>query len=240
MTAFRGDASQAMAVYFWNSELCQGLYPFLQALEVALRNQLDVTISKCAPRFAPKDIPSWIDAEPSLLRNDRAIADVNHAKHKLLHWDEKALTFRRPIRRTHNDLVAAMSLGFWVGLLEDRYETPRPDRISLDDEAWREAFPGSDGVGRPTIRRTFGDIRRLRNRVFHHEPIWPKRAGEMPVEETFQSVQRVLGWLGRDHAKVYRGIHLRVSRPPFQMKGNMPQEVKARFLDAVGEMLSTR
>ncbi len=40
LRAASGDNSVALARYYWNAELCRAYYPMLQALEVALRNNI--------------------------------------------------------------------------------------------------------------------------------------------------------------------------------------------------------
>lgn len=64
-------------------------------------------------------------------------------------------------------IVAEMSFGFWVGLLGPRY----------DHNLWRnnfyQAFTEQGAhIRRDRVHRRFNALRRFRNRIAHHEPIF--------------------------------------------------------------------
>src|ERR1700721_1161807 len=77
-----------------------------------------------------------------------------------------------------DDVVAGLSFGFWVSLLSRTY-----DRY-LWVPALHKAFPHYSG-SRRELFDNFDAMRRLRNRVMHHEPIHHRH-------------------LEADHAKIYR------------------------------------
>jgi hypothetical protein len=63
-------------------------------------------------------------------------------------------------------LVAELNFGFWVGVLGPKYEN------SLWRQTLRKAFPyRPKGVERQDVQKPLNAIRRLRNRVMHHERI---------------------------------------------------------------------
>ncbi len=64
-------------------------------------------------------------------------------------------------------MVAELTFGFWITLLDRRYERVLWPRLL------RSAFPHMPAAirQRQTLSKRFDDIRKLRNRVFHHEPI---------------------------------------------------------------------
>lgn len=67
-------------------------------------------------------------------------------------------------------IVAELEFGFWTALLYKRYQP------TLVPPLLKKAFSNVTDIPRQE-RRAFlsdalGDIRRFRNRLFHHEPIW--------------------------------------------------------------------
>ncbi len=63
-----------------------------------------------------------------------------------------------------------MNFGFWASLLNAPYEQRiwHPNSYAL----LFTAFPNAVGMTRKQISDRFTAIKDLRNRVFHHEPIW--------------------------------------------------------------------
>jgi len=138
--------------YAWNIALSEALYPVLYGLEVALRNNLHTTVAHDTHN------PLWLDSTPSLLRIEE-VNKVQLAKQELI----KA---HKPIEPGR--LVAELNFGFWTSLLNARYEGVFWPRLL------QKAFPGMPKSirKRKTLSTRFNNIRQLRNRIFHHEPIW--------------------------------------------------------------------
>lgn len=140
--------------YRYNILLGQAFYPPLHYLEIALRNHLDGAL---AGRFGG---PLWHD-RPGVLEG-REVQMIQRATSKLA---ERGVSMPRP-----EQLVAELEFGFWTSLLGTAYE--RPTRF------W-PALLGSAFPNIPRRLRTrkvlasrFHEVRQLRNRIFHHEPIW--------------------------------------------------------------------
>jgi hypothetical protein len=143
-----------LARYLWNMELSQALYPALQNVEIALRNAIYSVAANSMGN------PNWLDATPPLL----AIQDqdeVYRAKNKIMREKRIAAV-------TAGQLVAELNFGFWTRFFDSRY----------DNAYWRGLLrpmlphlPASLRMHHKLSRR-FNKIRRLRNRVFHYEPIW--------------------------------------------------------------------
>lgn len=94
------SAESILALYTWNLALSEALYPTLQCLEVALRNSLQHTLS----HFYHSD--HWYD-QPTVLQKDEA-DNLAEAKNRLAR-DRK--------QEIPDNVVAASTFGFWVGLL---------------------------------------------------------------------------------------------------------------------------
>jgi hypothetical protein len=170
-----GDRLRTAVNYFWNITLCQALYPALNMLEVAFRNSMHMFL--CS-HFNRSD---WYDEPNFLQRRERE--DVAQAK--------------RNIRRAHNPftpghVVAALNLGFWVSLLDSLYgEDPTGPQLwePFPSPNLAFVFPYAPSSHQPYRRRLHGrldDMRLLRNRISHYEPIWqgmrmPSRRKKTPL-----------------------------------------------------------
>lgn len=151
-----GDDLAMAANYFWNTALCQTLYPSLSALEVSMRNGIHGALSA---HFATT---AWYDIPQLLL--PRESAQISDAKRKIRRSG-------KPIAPPR--VVAALSLGFWTSILDTGYGA----RIWIAKNPAvlvRQAFPYAPlhMQVRSRAHDRFNTIRFLRNRVFHYEPIW--------------------------------------------------------------------
>jgi hypothetical protein len=138
--------------YAWNMALSESLYPILQALEISLRN----AIHHAAVDHFNQD--NWFD--------DRSI--IHHRYNQTTIANAK-LSLERQNKPIEPDrIIAELTFGFWTSLLDRRYEQGFLYPII------RATFPHIPRRDRTRhhISQRFNKIRDLRNRVFHHEPIW--------------------------------------------------------------------
>jgi hypothetical protein len=174
-----GDADfDVIAKYLWNVGLCEALYPAIQTLEVALRN----TIHQAAVgRFHRDD---WFDPPDSPL----------HAEERAAVTAAKAELGKQGKPLEGNRIVAELTFGFWVSLLNSRYE-----RI-LWPRMLTPAFPSMPRHirTRPTLSKRLNEIRRLRNRMFHHERIshWPN------LPQCHADILEAVGWINAEWERV--------------------------------------
>ncbi|KTD57376.1 Abi family protein [Legionella shakespearei] len=151
-TTCNHNKTEALAAYSWNIELSQSLYPALQILEISLRNSLHLAIST---HF---DTEHWFELPFLHPSEQKQIAQViNDLKKR-----------KKPIQSGR--IVAELSFGFWTSLFDIRYEHgqilwPRLLKTTFQN------LPKSQKT-RAFLSRELNRIRFLRNRVFHHEPIW--------------------------------------------------------------------
>ena len=150
----RGSSSddvELFAHYAWNMALSESLYTPLQCLEVSLRNSIHYAAS------AQFKTDAWFDL-PGVL-STQEINKVQEAKNALIKG-EKPLDAGR--------IIPELTFGFWTSLFDVRYEkilwswllkpvVPHiPRRIRI----------------RKNLSKRLNRVRTLRNRIFHHEPIW--------------------------------------------------------------------
>ena len=168
-----------LAHYLWNMALCESLYPVLQCLEVTLRNSIHDSVTLAF------DKPDWFES----VLVEREMRHVERAKSRLE---------SRGKAPTSDDIVAALSLGFWVNLFYRSYEQKLWPRLLV------EVFPYLS----PTVRmrayvsRRLNPIRNLRNRVFHHEPIWHWN----DLESHHLNVLDVIAWINPDMLSLVKPV----------------------------------
>ena len=167
----KGDRALALRLYAYNAEVSASFYMPLQTLEVTLRNAL-------ADRLDRGFGPNWHGAPAFLHLSPRILQSIADAQSQLS-AEGKA------IDTPHT--IAALPFGFWVALLGNGhgvYET------KLWRPHLRKAFPNAPGLVRKRCHGPLDSLRRLRNRIAHHEPILH---GNLIAD--YQSILTVAGWL---------------------------------------------
>lgn len=158
----------AIELYERNTRLAEALYTTLQGLEVTLRNTIDSHM-----RVTYGD--DWLISGAAPLQA-AAVEAVEE-------------TSGRIRSSKHDDLVAELKFSFWVGLLGHKY----------DDNTWRAAihlgFRATGPKQRKLVHRRMNALRRFRNRVAHHEPIYD-RAAQMHAEAI-----EAIGWMCADTSR---------------------------------------
>ena len=107
----------------------------------------------------------------------------------------KTETARAGHTATPARLVAALSFGFWVSLLGSGGRMdPDGRRANYEMTLWRpalrRAFPHRTPLTRKQAHRPLNALRKLRNRIAHHEPIFAR-----PLLEDHQRILEVTGWI---------------------------------------------
>lgn len=153
---------QKIANYLWNLALCESLYPALNSLEIALRNAVFRAGATVFGGLATRDVPCWLDADPSIIHPDHEHF-LTAARHRL---QERG----RPMEPGR--LVAELSFGFWTALFDVRYEKNRVLWPRLLGAQLLDSSSPRSVRSRKQLSPLLNRMRYLRNRVFHHEPIW--------------------------------------------------------------------
>ncbi len=163
-----GTDLEMLVNYLWNLELNEALFPSLHAVEVSFRNSIHaVASSHYGTEF-------WFDEQGVLMTGQQK--SIAKARAKLTD-NQKPHTAGR--------IVAALSFGLWVSLLNRPYErqvgNSPADRLYWHDQNNQPglllaAFPHLTNRYRTRgmVESRFKQIVELRNRVAHHEPIWAR------------------------------------------------------------------
>ncbi len=164
------DQQRALKLYVWNAYMGEAFHLPVQGVEVALRNCVNAGL--CI-KFGE----NWWEA-PSFLK----IAD--HERKGDIETAIKRIRNRK-LPLITGQLVATLSFGFWVGVLQPRYN---PDVWS---SLLRGSFPDLPvDKSRYDLAASAKRIADLRNRIWHHEPIF-----RMDLSDEYRAAMELLGWL---------------------------------------------
>lgn len=157
LAACNGDRAGALRLYAWNIEMTAAFWGPIAVLEIAVRNTMHDAL-----RAGRND--DW--------RNDEAV-HLMPRERRAVDGATDTLARRGVARPTADQVVAATSFGFWVGLTDAG--VPRHPTLSYETVLWqprlRTAFPHLGTLRRKGLHRLLDDVRRFRNRLAHHEPI---------------------------------------------------------------------
>ncbi|TDD56780.1 hypothetical protein [Saccharopolyspora elongata] len=166
-----GDVDAAFRLYQWNLSVCAAFYSPLHWLEVALRNAMHETLRD---HFGSE---RWWEVV-SLDRNGQAKIQETEAKLK------KRLDLQGRATSA-DDIVAALTFGFWVSLVSRGGGYDR----KLWVPALHRAFP-SFSDRRRKLHDELDPVRHFRNRIMHYEPIFNRR-----LLGYHNGIYRLLGYL---------------------------------------------
>ncbi|MCF8370804.1 MAG: Abi family protein [Bacteroidales bacterium] len=147
-----GSFESAIAHYKANIEIAESFYPMLSFLEVGLRNNFDHQLKR---RFNDEN---WFENSDFIKIVSRFQIDrVSEARANILR-EKKTIT--------PGKVISELSFGFWTSLLDSKFEMSLWKNLRL-------AFPNCPKQirQRKTMSSKFNGVRKLRNRIFHHESI---------------------------------------------------------------------
>ncbi|MBU6265969.1 MAG: Abi family protein [Sphingomonadales bacterium] len=165
------NEATAHKLYLWNAAVGQSFHFPLQTVEVALRN----VIHQALVAIYGANWTSSPACRSSLLPDK--VNDITKAETR--HYRIYAAAASTP------QIVASLSLGFWVSLLRRHYNR------SIWATQTATAFPHLKATETIVdVSRTATTIQDLRNRIFHQEPL----IGQ-DLSREYAAVLRMLGWI---------------------------------------------
>lgn len=159
------------AHYARNIALSESLYPALQAIEIALRNSIhDALSAACGSE-------EWYEPRFNILLPPE-LDTIEKVRMALQRGNKET----RPGR-----IMAELNFGFWTSLFDLRYEQ------RLWPHHLKTVLPHIPKTirTRKTVSSRMNRIRRLRNRVFHHEPIWYWQ----DLRQQHNDIVEAIGWV---------------------------------------------
>ena len=173
--AHPNDEDKAIVHYQSNIELSSSFYACLSVFEVALRNSLN---RELIAKFGRDD---WYRVIPSTQGLNGLNYYITEAQRHISNRGEIV---------TASKIVAELTFGFWVSLMNSQYE-----RVLWHD--LRRAFPYMPKAQkqRKNVSAPLNNFRAFRNRVFHNEPIcWSKAY----IDNMHKEILQVLYWINKD------------------------------------------
>jgi hypothetical protein len=161
----------AQRLYLWNAAVGQSFHFPLQTVEVCLRNVIHLALS---------DIygANW-SSNPNCRNtlHPRQSDDITKAERR--HYSINQTAASTP------QIVASLSLGFWVALLRREYKS------MIWNTHIMQAFPNLEPSKTISdISLTGTKIQELRNRIFHQEPLIGHN-----LTEDYSAIIRMIGWI---------------------------------------------
>jgi hypothetical protein len=147
LAASGNDLGKGMLLYSWNIEVSAAMWGGLSVLEVCLRNALNQQLESMTGQ------PDWWNATGLGLHFEQKDAI------------RQAVKAARQAKMPLGQVVSNLMLGFWTSLLANRYH----QRLWVP--ALQRAFPRHSGR-RSDLQLRLERLRRLRNRIAHHEPVF--------------------------------------------------------------------
>lgn len=170
------DLQQSIQLYSWNTEISAAFYAPLQGLEICLRNAMHRELAQAYRT-------NWYD-DPAPNLTAAARQHIDRARRELLREN-------KPDDAPH--IVAALPFGFWEKLLSHGQRGQRNYEITLWRPALHRAFPHAKPRRRQTVHTPIIQLRNLRNRIAHHEPIFRRN-----LQADYDDILKVLGWMCPD------------------------------------------
>ena len=173
-----GDREKAIRLHLWNTGVSSAFYGPLQVLEITLRNAMHEQLVK---RYGPACY-------------DNAGLDKGAL-------ERLAIARSKPARSGDggDPSVAALSFGFWVSLLGPGGRLPSGRKANYEMTLWRpalrQAFPHREKLTRKQAHSRLNDLRILRNKIAHHEPIFSR-----DLAKDHECILDAIGWMSPEMA----------------------------------------
>jgi hypothetical protein len=195
LIAAKQDKEKALQLYRQNIELSKTLFGLLSIFEVTLRNFIDKHYRE---KFGDNE---W-------LKNQCAQSGIFSHPSFLKYGFEprtKILTTIAKLgnRYTHDRLVAELSFGFWNYMFASI-------QFLVGGQSLHKIYENRPkGTNQKQIFNELDEIRSLRNRIAHHEPlIFDSKdlISTIQTEKTYEIILKHTDWLGFAPLKLYRKL----------------------------------
>lgn len=173
-----GNRENAVRLYRWNTAIGSAFYGPLQTLEITLREKIDLI-------FTDEFGENWdenLDLGLDLWSSTRIQECKTRFQSRDKIFDPRGFLWD-------------LSFGFWIKLFDSGGEREAPlARADYEATLWRPAlrrvFLDNPLLTRREIYGQLNSLRRLRNHIAHHEPIFHRG-----LKSDYQTILRVLSWM---------------------------------------------
>ena len=155
------NISDVIERYKNNIKISQALYPELSILEITLRNAINTMLCACISS-------TWLEDE---IQQQNLLLDHDY---DILIKAYNDLQNEYPTKSfTIGQVIAKLNFGFWTNLCSKRYNS----KIWTKKGCFKGVFvnfPKTQQQQIHTLSIKLRSVRKLRNRIFHYEPIFKK------------------------------------------------------------------
>lgn len=195
LIAAEQDKEKALRLYLQNIELSKTLFGLLSVFEVTIRNYIDKHYRE---KFADSE---W-------LKNQCGQGGMfSHPSFSKYGFEPrtKILTTIAKLgnKYTHDRLVAELSFGFWNYMFA-------PIQFLIGGQSLHKIYENRPkGTNQKLIFNQLDEIRSLRNRIAHHEPLIFNSKDQISTGQTEKTYGIILNhteWLGFEPLKLYHKL----------------------------------
>jgi len=172
----QNDLDKAILHYKINILISEAFYPLLSVLEIGLRNSIDYQLTKA---FNDRQ---WFEC-------DQFVKFATNYQTNRIAEARKSLVQAQK-EYTPGRMISELPFGFWTSLFDAHFEKTLWKNLRL-------AFPNcpKQNRKRKAMSTKFNSIRKLRNRIFHHEAIsWSL----VSLNQYKQGLSEGIEWLDKD------------------------------------------
>jgi hypothetical protein len=170
MLAAGHDEERALALYQWNAQLGEAFHLPIQSVEIALRNRINAVL------VATFGADWWQESAFLTVAEKRQREQIDDVKARITKRGQVIVT---------GQIVAGLSFGFWVSMLDARYNP------SVWSHSLTVGFPHLPaGKSRHHLQKASRHIANFRNRIWHHEPIFKAN-----ITAEYSRCMEILAWL---------------------------------------------
>lgn len=195
LIAAKQDKNKALILYRQNIELSKTLFGLLSIFEVTIRNYIDKHYRE---KFADNE---WLKnqcGQGGMFSHPSFIKYGFEPRTKILTTIAKLGS-----KYTHGRLVAELSFGFWNYMFA-------PIQFLVGGQSLHKIYEKRPkGTNQKQIFNELDEIRSLRNRIAHHEPLIFNSKDQISTGQTKKTYGIILKhteWLGFDPLKLYHKL----------------------------------
>lgn len=152
-----GNEAESLGLYLWNQSVCSEFHSIIQIIEISLRNAIFE---------GHKEID---DNEKWFIDYFLALDDQNEGKKQINYALSQA---SRKANHTTDDVISNLTFGFWASLCADYHNEDNSASLKLWPKLKDFAFKNAEGVDHTQIFDLIKKVKKIRNRISHHEVIW--------------------------------------------------------------------
>lgn len=181
---------ERLGAYLAFQELSGSFFPLIQTVEVSLRNAIH---KASIEHFADSE---WYTKIPQSQESKNIISRaIEKAENEC-------------INPSSDDVIARTTLGFWVYMMDSPYRNTQNGSFLWTPDIKAKVFPHAKNPWGAdlTVAAIFDECQKLlklRNRLFHHEPIWKKhncnslQKAVNNVEKDYKFLLKILGFMSK-------------------------------------------